>query len=122
VMVNLLVNAFEAMSQTSEDAREIRIRTAASEPNSIAVSVEDSGPGLPADDLKQIFQAFYTTKSSGLGVGLSICRSIIEAHGGRLWATPGAQRGVVFQFVLPGYLPKQLAVEAAVAVLQDGTK
>jgi PAS domain S-box-containing protein len=122
VMVNLLVNAFEAMSQTSEDAREIRIRTAASEPNSIVVSVEDSGPGLPADDLKQIFQAFYTTKSSGLGVGLSICRSIIEAHGGRLWATPGAQRGVVFQFVLPGYLPKQLAVEAAVAVLQDGTK
>jgi signal transduction histidine kinase len=118
-MVNLLVNAFEAMSQTREDARKIRICTAASEPNSIAVSVEDSGPGLPADDLKQIFQAFYTTKSSGLGVGLSICRSIIEAHGGRLWATPGAQRGVVFQFVQPGLLPVQSAAGAAVAVLQN---
>ncbi|MEW6343351.1 MAG: AAA family ATPase [Pseudomonadota bacterium] len=101
VMVNLVINAFEAMSQVREGTRELRIHTAASEPDSISVSVEDSGPGLSQDDLEKIFQAFYTTKSGGLGVGLSICRSIIEAHGGQLWATPGAQRGVTFQFVLP---------------------
>jgi C4-dicarboxylate-specific signal transduction histidine kinase len=111
VIVNLIVNAFEAMSQISEGAREMRICTAPGERNVIAVSVEDSGPGLSPDALKRIFQPFYTTKSTGLGVGLSICRSIVEAHGGRLWASPGAQRGAVFEFVLPGLLPGDAGLE-----------
>ena len=62
----------------------------------------DSGPGIDAENLERVFEAFYTTKSGGLGIGLSICRSIIEAHGGRLWADANEPRGAVFQFTLPG--------------------
>jgi signal transduction histidine kinase len=66
------------------------------------VSVRDSGPGIDPDHLDRLFEAFYTTKSSGVGMGLSICRSIIDAHGGRLWADANEARGAVFQFTLPG--------------------
>jgi PAS domain S-box-containing protein len=107
----VIVNAFEAMGHLSEGTRELHIRTALSESAGIVVSVEDSGPGLSLDDPERIFQAFYTTKSSGLGVGLSICRSIIEAHRGRPRATPGAQRGAVFQFVLPASPQGQSATD-----------
>ena len=65
------------------------------------IAVSDSGPGLPPANLPRIFEAFYTTKSSGLGMGLSICRSIVEAHGGRLWATPNEPHGAVFYMMLP---------------------
>lgn len=100
VILNLIVNAIEALSQTSEGPRQIRIVTQG-EPASVRIDVRDSGPGLPEADSDQVFGAFYTTKASGLGMGLSICRSIVEAHGGRLWATPNEPRGAVFSFTLP---------------------
>jgi signal transduction histidine kinase len=75
------------------------------EPNGVLVSVEDSGAGIDPKDLNHIFDAFFTTKSDGTGMGLAICRSIIEAHEGRLWASPGAGCGSVFQFMLPAGAP-----------------
>jgi PAS domain S-box-containing protein len=101
VMLNLILNAVEAMSGSSETARELLIRTEQVGPGGVLVAVQDSGPGLKPDSLDRLFDAFYTTKPDGLGMGLSICRSIIEAHGGRVWATPNLTRGAVFQFTLP---------------------
>jgi signal transduction histidine kinase len=75
------------------------------EPNGVLVSVEDSGAGIDPKDLDRIFDAFFTTKSDGTGMGLAICRSIIEAHEGRLWASPGVGCGSVFQFMLPTGVP-----------------
>ncbi|WP_176945677.1 ATP-binding protein [Bradyrhizobium sp. Rc2d] len=100
VMLNLIVNAVEAMSQMSDDRRELLISTQA-EADCVLVSVRDSGPGLSEDAIEQVFEAFYTTKSSGLGMGLSVCRSIVEDHGGRLWATTNVPRGAAFQFTVP---------------------
>jgi signal transduction histidine kinase len=77
------------------------ISTSKAEADGVLVAVSDSGPGLPQADPERVFEAFYTTKSSGLGMGLSICRSIIEAHGGRLWATPNEPHGAVFFIMLP---------------------
>lgn len=104
VMLNLIVNAVEAMSQTREGRRELLI-SSQSEADCILVAVRDSGPGLPEAALARAFEAFYTTKSNGLGMGLSICRSIVEAHGGRLWATANVPIGAVFQFTIPVILP-----------------
>jgi C4-dicarboxylate-specific signal transduction histidine kinase len=101
VMVNLIVNAIEAMRGAGERTRELLVSTGKAEPNGIRVGVRDSGPGLAPADLERVFEAFYTTKSGGLGMGLSICRSIIEAHGGRLWATGHTPRGAFFQFTIP---------------------
>ena len=101
VILNLIMNAIEAMSEVSEGPRELLISTSEAEPGGVLVTVSDSGPGLPPADLARIFEAFYTTKSSGLGMGLSICRSIVEAHGGRLWATENPPRGATFQFTVP---------------------
>jgi signal transduction histidine kinase len=70
--------------------------------NGVVVGVLDSGPGIYPEHIERVFEAFYTTKSSGVGMGLSICRSIIEAHGGRLWADANEPRGAAFQFTLPG--------------------
>ncbi|RZN11138.1 hypothetical protein CWO91_10090 [Bradyrhizobium genosp. SA-3] len=100
VMLNLIVNAVEAMSQMSDDRRELLISTQA-EADCILVAVRDSGPGLSEGAIERIFEAFYTTKSSGLGMGLSICRSIVEDHGGRLWATANVPKGAAFQFAIP---------------------
>jgi PAS domain S-box-containing protein len=100
VMLNLIMNAVEAMSQMRDGRREILI-SSQTEANSVVVAVQDSGPGLGEAALERAFDAFYTTKSNGLGMGLSICRSIVEAHGGRLWATANAPKGVVFQFTIP---------------------
>jgi C4-dicarboxylate-specific signal transduction histidine kinase len=100
VMLNLIVNAVEAMSQTSDDRRELLISTQA-QADCVLVAVRDSGPGLAEDALERAFEAFYTTKSSGLGMGLSICRSIIEDHGGRLWAAANEPKGAAFQFTVP---------------------
>ncbi len=100
VTVNLILNAIEAMSETDQGSRELLIRTAKADGDDILVAVVDSGPGLPAT-LERLFDPFYTTKPSGLGVGLSICRSIIVAHAGRLWASANVPRGAVFQFTLP---------------------
>jgi signal transduction histidine kinase len=101
VILNLILNAIEAMSGANEATRELLISTRKAEPNGVLVGVRDSGPGLAPAILERVFDAFYTTKSSGLGMGLSICRSIVEAHGGRLWATGHTPRGAFFQFTIP---------------------
>ena len=101
VMLNLVINAVEAMSGTSEEKRELLISTVKGDSDGVVVTVKDSGPGLAPATLEHLFQSFNSTKPSGLGLGLSICRSIIEAHGGRLWATANTPRGAVFQFVVP---------------------
>jgi C4-dicarboxylate-specific signal transduction histidine kinase len=101
VMLNLIVNAVEAMGATSPGPRELRISTFEDSSNGVTIAVQDSGPGLPPAGRKSIFDPFYTTKEHGLGMGLSICRSIVEGHGGRLWASANAPHGAVFQFVLP---------------------
>jgi C4-dicarboxylate-specific signal transduction histidine kinase len=101
VILNLIVNAVEAMSGASEGARELLISTGGDASNGVLVSLRDSGPGLDPASLGRLFDAFYTTKSSGLGMGLSICHSIIEAHGGRIWAVANEPRGAAFHFTLP---------------------
>jgi PAS domain S-box-containing protein len=101
VAVNLILNAIEAMSETTEGTRELLIRTTRTGCDGVLVAVMDSGPGLPPAGLERLFEPFYTTKPGGLGVGLSICRSIIEAHGGRLWASANEPYGAIFQFTVP---------------------
>jgi PAS domain S-box-containing protein len=101
VILNLILNAIEAMNGVDEGAREIRISTGREASNGVLVSVRDLGRGLEPHSVNRLFEAFYTTKPDGLGMGLAICRSIIEAHGGRLWATANELRGAVFQFTLP---------------------
>jgi len=101
VVLNLILNAVEAMSLVKK-GRELTISTERHEAASILVAVRDSGPGIDSKHLDRVFDAFYTTKSSGVGMGLSICRSIINAHGGWLWADVNASRGAVFRFTLPG--------------------
>jgi signal transduction histidine kinase len=101
VVLNLILNAVEAMGSSDAGRRELFISTEQSRANGVLVAVRDSGPGIDPEHLERVFDAFYTTKSSGVGMGLSICRSIINAHGGRLWAEPNEPRGAVFQFTLP---------------------
>ena len=101
VVLNLILNAVEAMSSVDEGARELSISTEQSRTNGVVVAVRDSGPGIDPERIERVFDAFYTTKSSGVGMGLSICRSIIDAHGGRLWADVNEPRGAAFQFTLP---------------------
>ena len=100
VILNLIMNAIEAMSEVTEVSHELLISTSEAEPGSVLVAVSDSGPGLPVNP-EHLFEAFYTTKASGLGMGLSICRSITQNHGGRLWATPNEPHGAVFCMLLP---------------------
>ena len=102
VNLNLVLNAVEAMSSDEGGPRELLIGTKQTEGNGVLVTVRDSGPGIDPEHVERIFEAFYTTKTSGVGMGLSICRSIINAHGGRLWAEANEPRGAVFQFTLPG--------------------
>ena len=101
VILNLMINAIEAMSGAGEGPRELRVRSGMDESQGVLVSVQDSGPGLDPKSLDHLFDAFYTTKADGLGMGLAISRSLIEAHGGRLWATANAPHGAIFQFTLP---------------------
>jgi len=101
VMLNLILNGVEAISGSSETERELLISTEQDGPGGVLISVQDSGPGLKPESLDRLFDAFYTTKPDGMGMGLSICRSIIEAHGGRVWATTNLPHGAVFQFTLP---------------------
>jgi PAS domain S-box-containing protein len=101
VLLNLIINAIEAMSGASEGARELLVSTGKAEAGGVLIAVRDSGPGLAPTTLDRLFEPFYSTKSSGLGLGLSICRSIIEAHGGRLWASTNVPRGAIFQFTVP---------------------
>jgi C4-dicarboxylate-specific signal transduction histidine kinase len=101
VILNLIINAIEAMSGVAEVQRALLISTGQAEHGGVLVAVRDSGPGLDPASLEHLFNAFYTTKPDGMGMGLSICRSIIEAHGGRLWATRCEPRGALFQFTVP---------------------
>jgi len=102
VLLNLTINAIEAMRDFSEEERELLI-SSRNEPDGVSVEVRDSGPGFAPADLDRVFEAFYSTKPGGLGLGLSICRSIIEAHNGRLWASPNVPRGAIFSFLAPAY-------------------
>ncbi|MNQ51353.1 Sensor histidine kinase TmoS [compost metagenome] len=101
VLLNLIMNALEAMSAVSEGERQLHISVVPGDADSLLVSVSDSGPGFSAESVDQVFVSFYTTKPTGLGMGLSICRSIIEAHGGQLWAGANQPRGATVQFTLP---------------------
>jgi two-component system sensor histidine kinase DctS len=106
VVLNLLRNAMDAMAATAEDARAIRIETRA-DAAGVTVSIADRGAGIPDDVREHLFQPFFTTKTEGMGMGLNICRSILELHGGRVWAEPNPGGGTVFSFALP------VAAEAA---------
>ena len=100
VLLNLILNAVEAMGSVEAGPRELLISTE-QDHTGVLVAVCDSGPGIDGTQLERVFDTFYTTKSNGTGMGLSICRSIIDAHGGRLWADANEPRGAVFQFTLP---------------------
>jgi signal transduction histidine kinase len=101
VMLNLIVNSIQSMSGVEDGNRELHVSTVSIEPEGVCVAVRDSGPGLSPESLSRLFEPFYTTKPDGMGMGLSICRSIIEAHGGRLWATGCEPRGALLQFTIP---------------------
>jgi signal transduction histidine kinase len=101
VIINLVMNGIEAMQSVTDRPRELVIRSYQDETHRVPVTVTDSGVGISAENADRLFNAFFTTKSSGMGMGLSICRSIVEAHGGRLWATANVPHGATFQFTLP---------------------
>jgi signal transduction histidine kinase len=101
VIINLVMNGIEAMQSVTDRPRELVIRSQPDETGRLLVTVTDSGVGISVENADRLFNAFFTTKSSGMGMGLSICRSIVEAHGGRLWATANVPHGATFQFTLP---------------------
>jgi C4-dicarboxylate-specific signal transduction histidine kinase len=101
VILNLIINAIEAMSGVGKGSKVLLISTGQEASGGVLVSVQDSGPGPGAEGLDRLFDAFYTTKPGGMGMGLSICRSIIEAHGGRIWASRNVAPGATFQITLP---------------------
>lgn len=100
VILNLIINGFEAIAKSKDSSRELSISSDVDDANNVIVAVKDSGEGLDAANLERVFDAFYTTKPEGMGMGLAISRTIIESHGGRLWATPNSPKGAVFQFTL----------------------
>jgi signal transduction histidine kinase len=101
VIINLVLNGVEAMQTVTNGPRELVISSHQDDLRQVAVSVKDSGVGISSENTDRLFNAFFTTKSSGLGMGLSVCRSIINAHGGRLWAEPNSPQGAIFKFTLP---------------------
>ena len=102
VILNLIMNAIEAMVSVSGRARVLRVRSENHGDNGVRVAVEDFGSGIPQEDMDRIFETFFTTKSEGMGMGLSICRSIAASHGGRITVVKGVPHGSVFQLILPG--------------------
>jgi C4-dicarboxylate-specific signal transduction histidine kinase len=105
VLVNLITNAIDAMAAPDAGERVLWVRSSNEAVNSVSISVEDNGKGFEPQEMELIFNPLFTTKTQGMGMGLTICRSIVEAHGGRLWATPNRPRGAVFQFSLPTIAP-----------------
>ncbi len=101
VIWNLVRNAADAMDSVTGRARVLTVKTAIHNPDGVLLSVEDSGTGIDPKNTDRIFETFFTTKSQGMGMGLSICRSIIEAHDGKLWASSGVENGSVFNILLP---------------------
>jgi signal transduction histidine kinase len=103
VILNLVLNGVEAMQSITDRARELMIRSERHDPQHVRVTVTDCGVGFCAEHAERLFNSFFTTKSSGMGMGLSICRSIINAHGGRIWATSNVLHGATVQFTLPSH-------------------
>jgi C4-dicarboxylate-specific signal transduction histidine kinase len=101
VMLNLVVNAIEATSTVDQGRRELTVSTGEDDSGSVLVAVLDSGPGIAPQHIERLFEAFYTTKAAGMGMGLSICRSIVEAHGGRIWVSAIVPHGAAFKFTVP---------------------
>jgi PAS domain S-box-containing protein len=101
LMLNLAINAFDAMTDIPAGERSLNISTTRMDARSVQVAVQDSGTGIPPDQLEKAFEPFFTNKSHGLGMGLAICRSIVQTHGGRVWATNNDDRGMTFRFILP---------------------
>ena len=101
VILNLVMNAIESTASVARERRRLVIQSALSNPGELLVAVKDTGPGIEAQQAERLFAPFFTTKPQGIGMGLPISRSIIEAHGGRLWAEKNEPHGAVFQFVLP---------------------
>jgi C4-dicarboxylate-specific signal transduction histidine kinase len=101
VIINLVMNGNEAMQAVMDRPRELVIRSRQDEAQQVLLSVTDSGVGISVENADRLFNPFFTTKSTGMGMGLSICRSIVETHGGRLWATPNVPHGATLQFTLP---------------------
>jgi signal transduction histidine kinase len=101
VIINLVMNGIEAMQRVTDRQRELVIRSGRNEAQQVLVSVTDCGVGISAENAEHLFNAFFTTKSSGMGMGLSICRSIMEAHGGRMSVANNVGPGATFQFTLP---------------------
>jgi signal transduction histidine kinase len=107
VLINLVINGIDAMTSVTDRPRELRIVSYQPEADQVLVAVQDTGIGVDPADMDRLFQAFFTTKPNGMGMGLSISRSIIEAHGGRLWASRNVGPGATFQFILPPHHPPQ---------------
>jgi signal transduction histidine kinase len=107
VILNLVRNAADAMKDITYRPRVLTVKSEAQPPNDVVISVADSGTGIDPKDIDHIFEAFFTTKSNGMGMGLSICKSIIEDHGGRLWASPNLKHGSVFNISLPTHQASQ---------------
>ena len=101
VLLNLIANAVDAMVSVTNRDRVLKVTSATQYPSSVLITIEDSGPGVESENIERIFEPFYTTKSGGTGMGLSICRSIVQEHGGRLFATPGHSCGLAMQISLP---------------------
>ncbi len=101
VILNLIMNGIEAMSVILDRPRVLGILAQPSDGDCLLIAVEDTGPGLDPAVAARIFDPFFTTKPNGMGIGLSICRSIVEAHGGRFWASPRIPHGMIFQFTIP---------------------
>jgi signal transduction histidine kinase len=101
VLLNLIMNGIEAMKAVTDRARELTISSSVTAPASVLVSVEDTGTGLDPVIAPRVFDPFFTTKRDGLGMGLSICRSIVESRGGRVWAVPRAPHGTALHFTMP---------------------
>ena len=101
VIINLIVNGVEAMAPVTDRLRELVVRSQPDHSGQVLVAVEDSGVGIDPENARQLFNAFFTTKPSGMGMGLSICRSIVENHGGKLWASPRVPHGTTFRFTVP---------------------
>ncbi len=116
VMLNLFSNAIDAMDAVLDGKRQLRVSSRSSPPDSVLIAVADSGPGLAPQDVNRIFDPFFTTKSQGMGMGLSICRSLVEAHNGRLSARSGPERGSVFEITLPVADMRQLSEPAQAAM------
>jgi signal transduction histidine kinase len=101
VIINLVLNGIEAMAETAEEQRRLVVRSQLDEEGQVLVAVQDAGTGIDPENANRLFSAFYTTKANGMGMGLSICRSIVKAHHGRIWATNNEGPGATIQFTIP---------------------